>query len=68
MAKAEVVKVSELVPVSVLPTALPTIQKSMLRSYEPGTCSLQGRRKEDAQTKQGTPSAQAALAIKTPVA
>ena len=64
----EVVKLKELVPVSVLPTELPIIQKSTLRSYESGTFSLQGRRKEDARTEQGTPGAQAALAIKMPFA
>jgi hypothetical protein len=50
----------------VLPTALPTIQKSTLRAYEPGTAHCKEERKEDAPTEQGTPGAQAALAIRTP--
>jgi hypothetical protein len=54
------------VPISVLPTALPNIQKSTLRPYEPGTAYCKEERKEDAPTEQGTPGAQAALAIKTP--
>jgi hypothetical protein len=50
----------------VLPTALPTIQKSTLRPYEPGTAHCKEEEEKDAPTEQGTPGAQAAQAIKTP--